>query len=171
MKETISNGITFKGFSSITGFVLFIAGVLLFFGGEQYFLSIFFLIVGIVLAISIRGVIIDLGQGRIKPYLNLLVYKAGSWKPLGNYDKIVLSIFNESQTMNMVSISNTFTVKTFDVYLRGRNTKDLLLKEFPEYPPAKSFLETYSAKLGKEKTDNYEIMLEAIEEKRQQGNS
>jgi hypothetical protein len=167
MKETISNGITFKGFASIIGFVLIIAGLLMLFSGNHYIFSLLLLIAGIILSLSIRGVIIDFDQAKIKPYFNLLVYKTGTWKPLGNYDRIVLALFNESQTMNMISITNTYTVKSFDVYLQGVNEKDLLVKEFSEYPRAKSFLDQYSIKLGKEKVDNYEILLAGINERQQ----
>ena len=160
MEEKISHGITFQGFISTCGLILTIIGVITLFMGKMVFLSIPALFFGIVLFLSIRGVIIDYESMRIKAFLDLIFWKIGNWQPLTRYDRIALKLFNESQTMNMESISNTFTTRTFDICLQGNNSVDFLLKEFTNYQEAKSFLEKYSLKLKIKSVDLLALILE-----------
>jgi hypothetical protein len=153
MKEKISHGITFQGIPSTCGLILIVIGVITLFTGKLLFIAIPALCIGIILFLSIRGVIIDYGSMLVKAYLDLLFWKTGKWKPLAKYDRIVLKPFNESQTMNMASISDTFTTRMFDICLRGNNSGDFLLKEFTNYQDARSFLETYALKLKIESAD------------------
>ena len=150
---------SFQGFISTCGFIFTIAGLLALILTEYLFLSIIALLIGVVFSLSFRGVLIDYDTMKIKPYLDIFIYKIGTWHNLNEYEIIALKLFNESQTMNMASISNTYTTKTFNIYLQGNISNDLFLKEFTEYEKAKSFLEKYSLKLNKKPVDTIAKML------------
>lgn len=159
MKENISQGMTFQGFISTCGFIVTIAGLFALIFTEFLFLSIIASLIGVIFFLSFRGVLIDYDTMKIKPYLDILIYKIGTWHNLNEYEIIALKLFTESQTMNMASISNTHTTKTFNIYLQGNISNDLFLKEFTEYDKAKSFLEKYSLKLNKKPVDTFALML------------
>ena len=160
MKEKISQGMTFQGFISTCGLILTIASLITLFVGGYLFLAIPCLIFGIILFVSVRGVLIDYKSMRIKPFLDIFIWKIGNWYSISKFDNLALKLFSESQTMNMLSISNTFTTRTFDVCLQGKSSNDILLKDFVEYNEAKSFLETYTIKLKLESIDLYALILE-----------
>ncbi|MDD2622191.1 MAG: hypothetical protein WC142_03965 [Bacteroidales bacterium] len=168
MIEKISKGISFKGFSSNIGGLILIAGIVWLLAGNHKLLAIITIIVGFIVFLAIKGVLIDYDKEKIKAYTDLLLLKFGKWETLNDYNKIVLKFLNESQTMNMASISRTYTTKSFDIYLENENGKKILLKEFIHYENAKEFLDKYADKLNMEKSDNYKAAFEKIEQARQQ---
>ncbi|MDY0015319.1 MAG: hypothetical protein RBS13_03845 [Bacteroidales bacterium] len=168
MIEKISKGISFKGFSSYLGGGICIAGIIWLIEGSQDLLAIFTIILGIIFFLAIKGVLIDYDKHKIKTYSDLLILKLGKWESLNNYNKIVLKYLSESQTMNLLSISRTYTANSFDIFLENAKGKKILLKEFIYYDNAKHFLDTYAEKLKAEKIDDYQISLEKIRELQQQ---
>ena len=164
MKEIISHKITFQGFISTFGLISTIAGIITLFIVNYLILSIIATLIGFLLFLSIRGVMIDNKSMRIKAFLDLLIFKIGNWRNLSEFDIIELKLFTESQTMNMESISNTYTTTIFEVFLKGKNTSDIILKEFTEYGKAKTFLEKYSIKLQLESNDMFASILEKRDE-------
>ena len=102
---------------------------------------------------------IDYKSMRIKAFLDILIFKIGNWRKLSEFDTIELKLFTESQTMNMESISNTYTTTIFEVCLHGENSCDLILKEFTDYSIAKTFLQKYSAKLKLNPIDLFALIL------------
>ncbi|MEI8201868.1 MAG: hypothetical protein WCH34_02580 [Bacteroidota bacterium] len=173
--EKISNGMTFKGYVSAIGSVIFVVGLIIIISQMNSNVSIglcalggVVMIIGGVLFISIRGVLIDSDKNLIKPYFDIIIAKQGGWESLGDYDKLILKYRNESQTMNSRGNSTNYVTKGFDIVLTSNNKKDLIVKEFVDYDKAKSFLIEYSQRLGKESVDMYEIMKKRIEERKQQ---
>jgi hypothetical protein len=160
MKEKISHKITFQGFISTFGLILTITGIITLFAASYIILSILALFIGLVLFLSIRGVMIDYKSMRIKAFLDILIFKIGNWRDLSEFDTIGLRLFTASQTMNMVSISNTYTTTLFEVCLQGKKPCDLILKEFTDYSIAKTFLQKYSAKLKLTSIDSFALILE-----------
>jgi hypothetical protein len=175
--EKISQGLTFKGIISTIGMIVLIAGLIITIYGIKIssgfsfiiaVIGIVFLISGFVLFISIRGVLIDVNNMLIKPYLEIFISKLGNWESLQAYDKIILKYTNESQTLNSRGNSTNFITKSFDVVLISEDKKDLILKEFTDYDEAKSFLTVYSKRLNKEAIDTYEIIKQRIQERKQE---
>ncbi len=173
--EKISRGLTFKGYISAIGSVIFIIGLIITI--SQIASSISFIVCalgilmilnGIILFFSIRGVLIDNDKKLIKPYLDFIIAKIGKWESLSQYDKIVLKYTNESQTMNSRGNSTNYVTKSFDIVLTSTTKKELIIKEFVNYDKAKTFLVTYSLRLNKEHVDMYEIIKERIQEHKQQ---
>jgi len=175
--EKISQGLTFKGASSIIGSIIFVFGLIntisgiTMTGNFSFFIlaiGIVIIISGITLFISIRGILIDFDKKLIKPYLDIFIVKMGTWESLEQYDKILLKYTSESQTMNSRGNSTNYVTKSFDIVLTSNNKKDLIIKEFVNYDKAKSFLVEYSQRLDKESIDTYEIIKERIQERKQQ---
>ena len=160
MKEIISHKVTFQGLISTCGLILTLIGIITLFIANYFILSLIATLIGMLLFLSIRGVIIDNKSMRIKAFLDILIFKIGTWRNLSEFDTIELKLFNESQTMNMVSISNTYTTSIFEVCVRGKNSCDLILKEFTDYSIAKTFLQKYSAKLKLNSIDSFALILE-----------
>ncbi|MEI6124722.1 MAG: hypothetical protein WCQ95_13975 [Bacteroidota bacterium] len=173
--EKISRGLTFKGYISAIGSVIFIIGLIITIFEMTPSISfivcalgIFMIITGIILFFSIRGVLINSDKKFIKPYFDFIIIKIGTWESLEQYDKIVLKYSNESQTMNSRGNSTNYVTKSFDIVLTSKNKKDLIIKEFVNYDKAKLFLVEYSQRLHKENVDMYEIMKTRIQERKQQ---
>ena len=172
--ERISRGMTFKGMTAVIGSVCFVLGLLITipqFGSD---ISVVFLMsgiamtfIGLVLFVSIKGVLIDLEKGLIKPYFDLILIKLGSWESIEYYDKILLKYINESQTMNSRANSTKYNTKSFDIVLTSKKYGELILKEFNNYTEARAFLIDYSQRLNKESSDEYELLTERIKERRQ----
>lgn len=172
--EKISQGPTFKGFISTFGLILLVLGIIVAIFGifvdvtlAPAAIGLTFMFVGTILLLSIRGVLIDHDQKRIKPYFDIFFAKIGSWEPLENYNSIILKYLNESQTMNSRAGSVTFRTKTFEIFLASDNKPKLLIKELVGYDEAKAFLNEYSIKLGKLKIDGYEQMKDQLQKRRQ----
>ncbi|MDZ7742549.1 MAG: hypothetical protein U5Q03_12555 [Bacteroidota bacterium] len=155
MKIKISRGATFQGNSSTAGMIILIGGILLIIYTDLIIFSLLSISIGLILFLKVNGLIIDTQEKRYKPYLDLLLFKYGKWHELAPYDQLTLKLFNESQTMNMVSISNTHTIRTYDVCLRGNKVPDILLKDFVEYENARKFLNTVAEKLQMKTFDAY----------------
>jgi hypothetical protein len=174
IREKISLGLTFKGYISAIGSVVFIAGLIITIFNLTHSISfiicsigILMIITGIILFFSIRGVLIDWDKKLIKPYLDFIIVKIGTWKSLGQYDKIVLKYTNESQTMNSRGNSTNFITKSFDIVLTSNDNKDVIIKEFVNYDKAKLFLVEYSQRIDKENVDLFEIIKERIQVRKQ----
>lgn len=165
MESIISHKITFQGFISTFGLILTIAGIIALFTVNYLILPIIATLIGFLLFLSIRGVMIDNKSKRIKAFLDILIFRIGNWRNLSEFDTIVLKLFTESQTMNMESISNTYTTTIFEVLLQGKNASDIILKEFTDYGKAKTLLENYSIKLQLESKDLFASILEKRDER------
>ena len=158
MNEIIYKGMTFKSIPSFIGLAITVCGLLLLIFGEQLLLSIGITLIGFIIFLAIEGVIIDYDKKRIKPYLDLLLFKTGFWKDLDNYNKIILDYLNESQSIKIDNKEISHS-KSFDIYLVSNSGRKIILKEFIYYENAKNFLDKYAEKLNKEKLNTYEVTL------------
>jgi len=173
--KKISRGLTFQGYISAVGSVIFVAGLIITislishsFSFAVCVLGTLMIITGIVLFLSIRGVLIDIDNRIIKPYIDIVIAKPGSWESLDKYDNIELKYKNESQTMNSRGNSTNYVTKSFDIVLTSNTEKDLIIKEFANYDAARSFLIVLSKELDMESIDTYEIIKSRIQERKQQ---
>lgn len=172
-QENISHKATFDGLSSTVGFIILLVGLVLFlyvtqveFSVPIIILDIIISLFGFVLLLSVRGVLINHESGLVMPYLDIVGFKVGNWKPLKQYDKIQLHYINSSQTMNYKSISTKVAVRRFEVKLTSVGAGEILLKAFSNYTEANTFLIEYSKSLNKELVDNYEILREQLSARR-----
>ncbi|MDQ3112311.1 MAG: hypothetical protein M3R17_20695, partial [Bacteroidota bacterium] len=130
-------------------------------------IGIVLMTVGLMLFLSIRGVLIDVEQNRIKPYV-IFFARIGSWQPLTYYNKIVLSYVNESRTMNARAGTVTMSTKGFDIFLKADDKSKLRIKELTDYSEAKAFLTKYAKKLNIMEVNSYEQMKEQLQKRRLQ---
>jgi hypothetical protein len=173
-KHKIPLGPTFKGYISSIGFLVFAFGIVMLISQFTHSFSFLFSSIGVILTIvgfimflNIKGVIIDKERNLIKPYFNLIFTKIGAWESLNNYDKLVLTYKNESNTMNSRFNSTKYSTKTFEITLASKNNIDIKFKEFEDYNEAKSFLIDYNQILSFDYLDTYEIIKEKIVERKQ----
>jgi hypothetical protein len=172
--EKISRGVTFKGVTSTIGLVVFVVSLLVtltgVFNGFSFvaiMIGSVLTLIGFMLFLSIRGVVIDTEQNRVKSYVYFFGH-IGTWKSLALYDKIVLRYLNESQTMYNRSVSVTYKSRGFDILLGSASKPEIMVKEFTDYDAAKVFLSAYAKKLGKAEVNAYEQMKEQLQKRRQQ---
>ena len=172
--EKISQGVTFKGIGSTMGLVLFVVSIIVTIFMAFVELSVIGTLIGLavmtsgmMLFLSIRGVLIDIQLLRIKPYVYFFT-DIGAWESLTHYDRIVLRYVNESRTMNHRAGSTTHKTRCFEVFLVASNKSELMLKEFSNYDEAKKILSEYAKKLNKVEVDSYESMKEQLQKRRQQ---
>ncbi len=171
--EKISQGLTFKGIISAIGSIIFVGGLILTISLIKYnssFLGIASgitaIIPGLVIFVSLRGVLIDHDKKMIKTYLDQFIVKTGRWTSLDKYDSIKLKYKNESQRMNSRGSSQVYHSRYFDIFLASGVNNELYLKGFINYEDAKAFLLEYSKKLNKPSTDIYEQIKQQIEERK-----
>jgi len=148
-KINISHGLTFSSYLSYLGFILMILGGVGLALHISLILSILSLIIGVFLFISIRGIIINEEALRIKPYLNILFFKIGKWYDVNDYDVITLRYLKEAQTMNMQSITRTYSVQTYDINLESKKRKKIFINDFSKRSEAELFLAEYAKILHK----------------------
>jgi hypothetical protein len=164
----IKGSITFEGWTSFVGFFIFFFGIyyVFYFRENSLLLSLFILIdlFGLILFISKKGVLIDLRNKQIKPYVHCLFFKLGKWQSSDAIDRIILEYLYGSNSNNYIHIpfAKGTKTETFTVSFKLISGKKIFIKEFPDYEKAKVFLDKYSELLQIEKKDCYERMLEEI---------
>lgn len=173
MIETISQGPTFKGAISTAGSILFVSGFIVTIAGifsetplEIIPIGIVLLFVGLLMFLSICGVLINYDKNKIKPYFDILIIKIGDWESLDQYDKILLKFTSETTILTGRFNSTDISTKSFDIVLTSTFKEELYIKEFFEYKDAKAFLIEYSKKWNKSSQDTYEIISQQIQERR-----
>ena len=153
--EKISRGPCFDGEFSYAGLILIVGGIACF--AISFLIAIPLIIAGIILFLTYRGILIDHHNGSIMTYENYIFFKAGTWQSLNGFDRITLSISNESQRLNSRGSSKTYRSKTFQIYLSNGNDHKLLLYEFSDLAAARKFLKMYGEKLNKPVYDYIQI--------------
>lgn len=159
----IRKGFSFEGYLSLIGFFISVGGIWGISSLDStssillYFLFIMIIILGLFLFISIKGLLLDIENNRIKQYQIIFFFKTGKWQSLDLYDGIKLKYIYESQRMNLgLAPSTKVTTHTYNVMLTSKVTESLELKEFTDYLSARDFLDKYSDLLKLKKFDQYE---------------
>ena len=94
------------------------------------------------------GVEIDVTQKRIRVYKALGKWRMGRWLELSPFDHVRLKMTYESQVMNARSISNTHTVKTYDLIFRGPSGEEFEFHDFSTYKLAHRAMSVLVQELG-----------------------
>jgi hypothetical protein len=161
--RTISKGITVRYFYPGLSIMAFGLGLLLF---TNIFLGAGLILVGIVALLSISGTLIDVDGKRIKPYVNFILFKLGSWESLEAFDKILLVGSQGSSEMASRGGARSVSTKSFEIFLVSNSGPKIQLKEFLSYKEAAKFLFEYSRLLGIPALDKYKAVQEAIAERK-----
>ncbi len=137
----IFHGITLSNF--FTGIAVIALGIMILMS-NSVIPGIIILYLGILIFLSIKGILIDPVKHRIKSYHYIYPFKIGSWKALIDFKVLKLGITNTSQVMNSRGSTTTVRTKSFDVSLLNAYDVPLELKEFDSYDEAKAFSEEIS---------------------------
>lgn len=122
-------------------FDYFIPAVLLIIIGGVCFLVHFalaaaLLIIGLFLLLLQKGIEIDENSKRVRRYYSLFSLRFGKWTGMKNIITVVLSMTNESQTLQHRSGETTMETKTFDIYLISDTGFSTELNDFKNYNDA-----------------------------------
>jgi hypothetical protein len=170
----IKHGVTFKGKPSTLGIILSIIGIIImvypYYNGEfslfLFYFGLILLFVGILLFLSIRGVLIDKENNSIKSYLFLGV-KIGKWESLDDYYEVKLIYINMTQSLGLRGAATNIHTESFDIVLVSEIKKNFFLKDFINYEKAMLFMKTYAELLNKPCIDGFEEMKQSILERKQ----
>ncbi|MGB0428876.1 MAG: hypothetical protein ACPGLV_00275 [Bacteroidia bacterium] len=121
---------------------------------------------GLVMLLSIEGVVIDLKHKKIKPYFNFLLFKLGRWQDLTIYKQIILTIYSQQNTYAVRATQQTVKTKSFDIYLVDNVGNKLLIDEYTDYHEGLEFAEELTQKLKLPFDNQYEQMVENLQDRR-----
>ncbi|MEI6577145.1 MAG: hypothetical protein WCO63_13290 [Bacteroidota bacterium] len=172
--EKISHGATFEGSLSTAGLILGIAGIILiisYFNTYNSFIftpiGILFLLVGLIVFISIKGVLIDIENRKIKKYFDVFLVKFGKWQPLDHFTTVTLNYSSISQAMHSRGNSSDILNRLYTITLTNDKHQELKIKEFVAYEDAVVFLDEFAKKNNMETKNTFEILKEQIQERKQ----
>jgi len=83
----------------------------------QDWMGIVFLVISLILIFIKSGVLIDTEKIRLKKYFGFLNIRNGKWEDISNLVNLKIISLQESQTMNVVSISHTQTIYIYKLLL------------------------------------------------------
>ena len=121
----------------IPAFFIAVVGAI---GAIFNFASLLLVLVAVLLVAMRSGVQIDVAGKRIRVYKSFGKWRAGKWIDLEQFDHVRLKYTRESQVMNARSITNTHTVKTYDLIFRTPEGKETEFHDFSKYPLARRAL-------------------------------
>lgn len=168
MKQTIRLGITLQGENTTIGAILTVLGVILLFFHYLFPFGIVLVLIGIPMFLSFRGVDLDYTNKTMRQWFSLYGWKIGETESFALYQKVELKQYSSSQRMNMASISQNVSTKTFELWFAGLSGCKLHIADIPKYSEAKRLLAEISEQAGLEKYDYYAAMLEKVREIREQ---
>lgn len=121
---------------------------------------------GLVLLLSVEGVIIDPKTKKMNRYFSFLLFKSSDWVYIGQYQKLVLRLHREAHEVNMRSITNNIRTKTFEIHLSNEKGDDLYVTEYTDYESAHETVNQLSEALELPIEDQYQVMLDQLAERR-----
>ena len=138
------------------GYTLIVIGIASFFITESIILSLILIILGIYLASSYVGILIDLDKRKFKYYKSRFGLKNGDWKFFKYYPYLSLLTLNQNQTtFSQTNAQNTTRFIVYRIYLLNeKHTEKLQIKEFRNKLTAEKYLENLVNELNLE-TDIY----------------
>ena len=135
---TVKEGMTFEGKSPYVGFVLISVGLPFFVYSIVDFdatawptplISAVVLFFGVVIAMRIKGTLLDPVGKRFKHYQDFVFFKTGMWHDMSMFDRVTVTHFREQYTHVVGRLTGTTAhVRTWFVDLRG-NVGGITLKE------------------------------------------
>jgi hypothetical protein len=89
------------------GFIFLIYGAWLI--SKLDWLGVILILVALPCLFINRGILIDSNKKRLKKYVGFLVFKRGNWVDISSVKHLAIIEINESTTMNLTSVTNTYT--------------------------------------------------------------
>lgn len=121
----------------------------------HFFLGLPLLYLGLAILLSVKGVIIDVENRKLKSYFDFFIFKTGNWENIATYNKVTLELTNKSQQMNSRGSSTNVKTKTYDIFLTDSTWRKIELKDFTDYAEAKELLNTMATALKITSVDHY----------------
>jgi len=148
--ENINFGLTFSGVLSTFGMLSMIMGIIITIIAD-WIAGIVIIVPSLILFISIKGVIVDYENMKIKSYLNILIAKFGIWQNINSFSNIQLRKINESMGMYSRGTNTRVNTKSYDIYLYNKNNNsELLLRSYRKFDEATAMLKEYASKFNLE---------------------
>jgi hypothetical protein len=132
---------TLDGF--FLGLTLVAFGVIMIFNDVPMFWAFLpFFLLGLPLMLSMKGLLVDAGQKRIKNYSSVLFMKVGSWQSYEEYTQLILAIANTKikGIQSWRSHPGSSGVVVYEVYLKKSNSEKIIVDEFTNYKEARKLL-------------------------------
>ncbi len=148
------------------GFVIVILGIWI--STSYLVIGLGIVLVGIFALLSVKGVLIDSSNQKVKAYFNMLFLKFGSWTPLSDYTHVVLGPNSNSKALGGRYITTTVRTNSYSVYLLGKNNTRLELREFLERHLAEHYMRQIAEQIGLPTVNKEEIIKEVAAQKRSQ---
>jgi len=99
----------------------------------QDWLGILFLVISFVLLFLRSGLLIDVSGSRLKKYVGIFMFKTGDWEDISTLINLKVIYVQETQSMNVVSISRTQTTDVYKLILVQTNSEIELLTGEKDY--------------------------------------
>lgn len=158
-KMTIPEGITLSGLPFWLGIIL--VGLSFYYLGKASFLVpqillCLAMVLGIILFLSIKGVVIDFENKMARWYLHFLIVKLFYKKTrLSDYKAVELQLFSQSQRMNMKSITTNVRTRVYELYLIANGKPPILIADSTDLAKAESIMESIAKGLDIESRNKY----------------
>lgn len=162
MRIVLSRKITFKGILSNISFIGIILALLSLRINNFWPYSLVFIALFIPFTLSIRGVEIDYTSLCIKDFLLIYFIRIGKWQNINKFNQIILKQFSESQVMNMLSISRSYSAKGFEIILSNEKKETFIIAEFSSYFKARKLFDKINSNIDLEAKDLYEPVINQI---------
>ncbi|MCB0737270.1 MAG: hypothetical protein KDC92_07135 [Bacteroidetes bacterium] len=122
--------------------------------------------VGLVVVLSIEGVIIDFKRKRLKSYFHLLFFKVGFWKSTEDFKKVILTLEVSNTTYASRAAQTYLRTRSYNLFLVDSNNDKLLLAEYTDYDKALKLAEIIAKRLNIPFENHFEEMMEGLAERR-----
>ena len=138
------------------GYFLIVIGIASFIFTKSILLSLILITIGIYLASSYVGILIDLKNRKFKFYKSKFGIKEGNWNYFKNYPYLSLLSVNQKQTTySHTQAQNTTRFIVYRIYLLNeKHTEKLLIREYRNKLLAEKYLDQLANELKLE-TDIY----------------
>ncbi len=177
MNKKLSLGKTYNGIFTIPGLIIelicFIVIAFQFLGAFDLFFLILSLIlypIGYIFFVSKGGVEYDNENKRIRIYHSYFGIICGSWKDFKDYESINIGRTSETKNGFTRSGYHSMNYKTYDVYLKGKNVEDFLIKSYGDYEKSIELMLKMSELTELRAIDEIKLRRESSVKRRQQNN-
>jgi len=133
----------------IIGYFLIILGIVNFVLTKSIILSLLLLTIGVYLAFSYVGILLDLDNRKFKYFESQFGIKEGDWKYFKYYPYVTLLTINQKQTVyKHTNAQVTTKLIAYRVYLLNeKHTEKILIKEYRNKLKAEKYLDKMANEL------------------------
>ena len=137
------------------GYVLVLLAIVSLIFLKTYIISTILILIGVYLAFSHVGILLDLEKRKFLYYKSRFGIKEGNWKFFKYYPYLTLLTVNQKQTT--YSFTNAQNTSKFIIYriclLNEKHTEKIVLKEFYNKKAAEDYIDKLSVELSLNKAE------------------